>query len=96
MRDKSKIENESRTFTNKAKINKWQPHGIMLSLIKAAGKYFSKKDNMTMVRKRYQLIPTRDIDDKRTLYYDWTRGTPAHTQPTVVLSDAYLCLSPSK
>lgn len=58
----------------------------MLSLIKAVGKYFSKKDNMTMVRKRHQLIPTRDIDDKRTLYYDWTRGTPAHTQPIVVLS----------
>ena len=68
----------------------------MLSLIKAVGKYFSKKDNMTMVWKRYQLVPTRDIDDKRTLYYVWTRGTSAHTQPIVVLSDAYLCLSPSK
>ena len=32
-------------------------------------------------------IPFRDIVDKRTLQYDWTRGTTGHTQLKVVVSD---------
>ena len=55
-----------------------------------------KKDNMTIVRKRYELNPSRDIDDKGTLNYKWSRGTPSQNQATVVVLDVSfpLCLSP--
>ena len=46
-----------------------------------------KKDNMTIVRKRYELNPSRDIDDKGTLNYKWSRGTPSQNQARVVVLD---------
>ena len=41
-----------------------------------------------MARQRYQLITSRDFDDQRIPESDWTRGTPDHTQPRVVVLDA--------
>ena len=41
-----------------------------------------------MVRKRHQLTPSRDIDDKRILESDWTRSAHDHTQLGVVVLDA--------
>lgn len=38
-----------------------------------------KKDKMTMVRQRYQLIPSGD-QGQRILESDWTTDTPSHTQ----------------
>ena len=35
---------------------------------------------------RYQLTISKYIIDQRILEQDWTRGTPGHTQPKVVLS----------
>ena len=29
-----------------------------------------------MVRQRHHLIPSRDIDDKRTMEFDWIGGKP--------------------
>ena len=51
---------------------------------------------MTIVRKRYELNPSRDIDDKGTLNYKWSRGTPSQNQARVVVLDVSfpLCLSP--
>ena len=40
-----------------------------------------KKDQMTMVRKMYEMILSRDINNKYRLESNWTRGTPSHTQP---------------
>ena len=48
----------------------------MLSLIKDARK---KKDKMTMVWQRYQMITFGD-QDKKILESDWTIDTPSHTQ----------------
>ena len=31
-----------------------------------------------MVRQKYQLIPSKDIDDQRILKSDWPKGTPGH------------------
>ena len=36
---------------------------------------------------RYQLIPSRDIDDQGILQSDWVCGKTGHTQPRVVESD---------
>ena len=35
-----------------------------------------------------QLIPSRDIIDKKIQQSDWTGGTPGHIQQRVVVSDA--------
>ena len=34
---------------------------------------------------RYQLFPSRDLDDQKILESDWPQGTPGHTQPKVVV-----------
>ena len=31
-----------------------------------------------MVRQRYQMIPSRDIDDQPILESDWPKGSPDH------------------
>ena len=41
-----------------------------------------------MVRQRYQLIPSGDIDDQRILESDWPKGAPGHYQPRVVVLNA--------
>ena len=43
------------------------------------------KKRLTMVRQWYQLIPSRDIDDQRTLESGWSIGRPAHTQQRMVV-----------
>ena len=40
---------------------------------------------MTIVRKNYQLIPSKDINNKKILGSDWTKCTPGHTQPRVMV-----------
>ena len=45
-----------------------------------------QKDQMIMVRQRYQLIPSRDIDDKKILKFNCTRCTPGHSQPRVLIA----------
>ena len=47
---------------------------------------------------RYQLIPSRDINDVWILKSDWTKATPGHTQPKVAVLDATFpwLLSPCK
>ena len=40
---------------------------------------------MVVVRQRYQLIPFKDIDDQRIPESNWTRSTPDHIQPMVVV-----------
>ena len=42
-----------------------------------------------MVRQMYQLIPSRD-DDQRILTSDWPKGTSGHTQPREVVLNATL------
>ena len=37
---------------------------------------------------KYQLIPSRDIDDQRLMQSNWTKSTTGHTQPKVLLLDA--------
>lgn len=56
------------------------------------------KRKMTMVWQRYQLIPSRDIDDQTIMKSVWTWGTPGHTQPRVEALDITfsLWLSPIK
>ena len=41
-----------------------------------------------MVRQRYPLIPSRDIDGQRVLQSYWMRGATGHTKPKVVASGA--------
>ena len=41
-----------------------------------------------MVSQRYQLIPSRDVDDQRILEFDWPNGIPGHTQSRVVVPNA--------
>ena len=36
---------------------------------------------------RYQLIPSKDTDDQRTLESDWPRNTTSNTQLKEVVSD---------
>ena len=43
-----------------------------------------KEDKMIMVRKRYQFIPSRNIDDQRILQFDWMRVTTSQNEPKVV------------
>ena len=38
---------------------------------------------MRMSRQKYQLIPSRGIDDQRFLEFNWNRGTPGHVQPVL-------------
>ena len=38
---------------------------------------------MRMSRQKYQLIPSRCIDDQRFLESNWSRGTPGHVQPVL-------------
>ena len=38
-----------------------------------------------MDRQRYQLIPSKDIDDQRILESDWSKDSADHTQPWVVV-----------
>ena len=45
---------------------------------------------------RYQLILSRNTDDKRILQSNWTRDTTGNTQPTVVVSHDYLHVKMSK
>ena len=45
-----------------------------------------KKDKMTLVKQRHQLIPPRDIYDKIIPKSDWTRSTPGLTKPKGVIS----------
>ena len=40
---------------------------------------------LTMDRQRYQLIPSKDIDDQRILESDWSKDSADHTQPWVVV-----------
>ena len=40
---------------------------------------------LTMIRLRYQVIPS--IDGQSILETDWTRATPGHTQTSVVILD---------
>ena len=42
---------------------------------------------LTMIRKRYQLFPSRDVVD-RILESDWPKGTPGNTQTRVVVLNA--------
>ena len=42
---------------------------------------------LTAVRKRYLLVPSKDIDDQRTLESNWTRGKSGHTQSKLIVSD---------
>ena len=44
--------------------------------------------NLHAQKVKYQLTLSRNIDDKRTLQSDWTRGTAGHTELKVVVSDA--------
>lgn len=37
---------------------------------------------------RYQLIPSRGIDEKGILQSDWKGGTTGYTQTKVIVSDA--------
>ena len=37
-----------------------------------------------MVRQRYRLIPSRDIDNQRILESEWHNATSDHTQPRAV------------
>ena len=46
------------------------------------------KDKAEMVRKMYQLIPSRHTDDQRILESDWARSTHDHTQLEVVVTVA--------
>ena len=49
-----------------------------------------KKRKMTMVRQRYQLISSIDIDDQRIMKYDWTYKR--HTWPhPPTKSGSYKC-----
>ena len=41
-----------------------------------------------MIRQRYQLIPSRDIDDQRILESDNFKGTRGHIQLRVVVLNA--------
>ena len=43
---------------------------------------------MTIIKQRYLLIPSKDIDDQRILQSDGTSVTTDYTQPKVVVSDA--------
>ena len=45
------------------------------------------KNKMTTVRQRYQLTPSRNIDDQRFLESDWIRGPISHIQPRVLVLD---------
>ena len=47
-----------------------------------------RKDKMTMVRHKYQLIPKRDTDEQRILEFDCTTDTPGYIQAKVVVLDA--------
>ena len=38
------------------------------------------KERLTMVRQRYHLNPSRDVDNKRILEYDLTRSTSGQTK----------------
>ena len=40
---------------------------------------------MTMVRQRYQLTPSRDINIHRILESNWNRWTAGQTHPVVVI-----------
>ena len=43
---------------------------------------------MTKVWQRYQLFPSRNIDDQETLESDLPKGKPGHTQPRMAVSNA--------
>ena len=43
---------------------------------------------MRMVRSKYQLIPSKYIDDQRFLESNWIGGTSGHVQPGEVVLDA--------
>lgn len=47
----------------------------------------SLNDYIHTKKLRYQLIPSRDIDDQGILESDWVKGTTDHTKPKVVVSD---------
>ena len=38
-----------------------------------------------MLRQRYQLILSQDIDDQRILESDWTSGTSGYTQSRAIV-----------
>ena len=54
--------------------------------------YVPLMTNSMHERLSYQWILSRVIDNQRILQSDWTRGTPGHTQPKVVVLDATFSL----
>ena len=54
--------------------------------------YVPLMTNSMHKRLSYQWILSRVIDNQRILQSDWTRGTPGHTQPKVVVLDATFSL----
>ena len=60
-------------------------------LIKDVRKYiyiYIKRSKM--VKQRYQLIPSKNIDDQSILQSDRKRSKPGHIQPKMVVSGATL------
>ena len=51
-------------------------------------KKINEKYTLTMVRQRYQLIPSLDINYQRLLESNWITYTPSCTQQTRVFIDA--------
>ena len=48
----------------------------------------SLDDYLHAINLKDQSIPSRDVDDQKSLRSDWVRGTTGHTQPKEVVSDA--------
>lgn len=46
------------------------------------------KERLTMVRQRYHLNPSRDVDNKRILEFDLTKSTSGQTKQRGVVLDA--------
>ena len=48
----------------------------------------NKYKRLSMVRQRYHLLPSKDVDDQRILESDCPNVTPGNNQPSLVVLNA--------